>query len=121
MLGLNGRPDLGPIFSGYLGVVLVGAMFFSVGLFCSALTRSQVVAAVLASAVLFVLTIVPWWAVTRTPLGGVWRTVADQGVYTRYTDFGKGVIDGGHVVFFLAVTGVFLFLTIKVVESRRWK
>jgi len=46
--------DLGPIASGYLGIVLVGAMFTAVGLFCSSLTRSQVVSAVSAAAVLFV-------------------------------------------------------------------
>ena len=39
-------------------------------------------------------------------LSGGWRTVVDQGVYNRYTDFSKGVIDSGHVVFFVAVTAV---------------
>jgi ABC-2 type transport system permease protein len=121
LLAMYGRPDLGPIFSGYVGILLVGGLFSAVGLFCSSLTRSQVVAAVTAVAVLFLITIVPWWAATRTPLAGFWRKVADQGVFTRYADFAKGIIDAGNVVFFVAVTGVFLFLTVKVVESRRWK
>lgn len=115
--------DVGPIFSGYLGVLLVGALFVSIGLFCSSLTRSQVVAAVLAVAILFLITIVPWAAMRAqgSTLGPTWRKVADQGVYNRYADFSRGVIDTSHVVFFLAVTTVFLFLTIKVLESRRWK
>jgi ABC-2 type transport system permease protein len=121
MLALNGRPDLGPIFAGYLGILLVGALFSAIGLFCSSLTRSQVVAAVAAAAVLFVVTIVPWWAETRTPLSGFWRTAADQGVFSRYADFSKGIIDFGNVVFFVVTSAVFLFLTVKVVESRRWK
>jgi predicted ATP-dependent serine protease len=41
--------------------------------------------------------------------------------HARYADFSKGVIDTGHVVFFILSTGVFLFLTVKVLESRRWK
>jgi len=121
MLRLYARPDYGPIFSGYLGIVLVGCLFISVGLFCSSLTRSQVVAAVTAAAILFVITIVPWWARNKTTLTGFWRTAADQGVLSRYGDFSRGIIDTGHVVFFIAATLVFLFLTVKVMESRRWK
>src|SRR5262245_23354624 len=43
MLAIYGRPDIGPILSGYIGIVLVGALFIAIGLFCSALTRSQVI------------------------------------------------------------------------------
>jgi ABC-2 type transport system permease protein len=115
--------DFGPIFSGYLGILLVGALFVSIGLFCSSLTRSQVVAAVTTVAILFLITIAPWWALREgaSTLSGWWRSVVDQGVYNRYVDFSKGVIDSGHVVFFVAVTAVFLFLTTKVLESRRWR
>ncbi|WP_428937545.1 ABC transporter permease [Fontivita pretiosa] len=121
MLRLYARPDIGPILSGYLGILLVGALFIAVGLFCSSLTRSQVVAAVSCAAVLFVITIVPWWASAKAALSPFWRRVSDQGVFTRYTDFSKGVIDTGNLVFFIAATVVFLFLTVKVLESRRWK
>ena len=121
MLAMYGRPDYGTIFTGYLGILLVGCLFISIGLFCSSLTRSQVVAAVAAAAVLFVATIVPWWAGSRTTVVGFWRKIVDQGVFTRYVDFSKGIIDTGNLVFFLATTAVFLFLTVKVMESRRWK
>ena len=121
MLAIYGRPDYATIFSGYLGVVLVGALFIAVGLFCSSLTRSQVVAAVSAAAILFVVTIIPWWAGRSTTVVGVWRKIVDQGVFNRYVDFSKGIIDTGNLVFFVATTAVFLFLTIKMLESRRWK
>jgi ABC-2 type transport system permease protein len=121
MLRIYGRPEMGPIFSGYLGILLVGALFIAIGLFCSSLTRSQVVAAVTAAAILFLVTIVPWWLSTKATLAGFWRGVADQSVFRRYTDFSKGVIDTGNMIFFLAATGVFLFLTVKVLEMRRWK
>src|SRR4051812_21565977 len=46
LLRIYARPDFGPIFSGYLGIILVGALFIAIGLFCSSLTRSLIVAAV---------------------------------------------------------------------------
>lgn len=114
--------DYGPIFSGYLGILLVGALFFSIGLFCSSLTRSQVVAAVAAVAILFVITIAPWALQQQaSTLSDFWRSAVDQGVYSRYIDFSRGVVDTGHVVFFIVATAVFLFFTTKVLESRRWK
>ncbi len=121
LLEIYASPDYGPIVSGYLGIMLVGALFLAVGLFCSSLTRSQVVAAVMAAAILAVATIIPWWASGKATLGGFWRKAADQAIMSRYTDFSKGIIDLGNVVFFLAATTVFLFLTVKVMESRRWK
>jgi ABC-2 type transport system permease protein len=120
LLSIYGHTDKGTIACGYLGIVLVGALFISVGLFCSSLTKSQVVAAVSSVAILFMVTIVPWWIAGKTTLGIFWRNVADQCVLRRYEDFSKGVIDLSNVVFFLAVTAVFLFLTVKVLESRRW-
>ena len=121
LLVLYARPDFGPIFSGYLGIILVGALFISVGLFCSSLTRSQMIAAISAVTILFLITIVPYWAGLQPGLRPSLRTVVDQTVYRRYSDFSKGVIDLGNIVFFLAATAVFLFVTIKVLESRRWK
>lgn len=121
MLYLYSRPDAGPIFSGYLGIVLVGGLFVSVGLFCSSLTKSQIVAAVSAAAILFVFTIVPYWIAGLATLPPWLQSVIQQCVYKRYVDFSKGTIDSGNVVFFIMSSIVFLFLTIKVLESRRWK
>jgi ABC-2 type transport system permease protein len=123
VLGMFTKPrlDWGPVFSGYLGILLVGALFIAVSLFCSSLTRSQIVAAIGAAAILFVVTIVPYWATTRAAIPTFWRDLADQMVFRRYADFSRGVIDTGHLVFFIAMTAVFLFLSVKVLESRRWK
>jgi ABC-2 type transport system permease protein len=121
LLRLYGRPDIGPILCGYLGILLVGAMFISVALFCSALTRSQIVAAVAAAAILTGVTIVPWLLGGLADLPGYVRKVIDQAVYRRYTDFSRGALDAGNVVFFVVLTAVFLFFTVKVLESRRWK
>ena len=121
LLAIYSRPDVGPIFSGYLGILLVGALFIAVGLFCSSLTRSQIVAAVLAVVLLCLATVVPHEVGARANVRPFFRTVIDQTVYRRYSEFSRGVLDTGNVVFFLLTTAVFLFLTVKVLESRRWK
>ncbi|HEX8522802.1 MAG TPA: ABC transporter permease [Tepidisphaeraceae bacterium] len=121
MLRIYSQPDFGPIFSGYLGILLVGALFISIGLFCSSLTRSHVIAAVMAVAILCAVTILPWIVTSFANIPDLLRRVMDQTVYRRYTDFSKGVIDFGNLIFFIATTTVFLFLTTKVLESRRWK
>ncbi len=121
MLFLYGRPDLGPIFAGYLGIALVTCLFIAITLFCSSLTRSQVVAAAMAAAILFLITIVPYNVASSATLNSFERTVVDQAVFRRYAQFSQGIIDLGNIVFFVAVTAVFLFLTTKVLESRRWK
>lgn len=115
------RLDFGPIVSGYLGMLFAGALFVSVSLFCSSLTRSQIVAAVSAIAILASVTILPWLVGAVTSLPDFWRFLVNQTVYPRYADFSKGVIDSAHVIFFIAFTALFLFLTVKVLESRRWK
>lgn len=121
LLSVFGRPEPGPLLSGYLGIVLVGGLFTAVGIFCSSLTRSQVVAAVISAAVLAAITILPYYASDNPRLTDFWRQVVRQMVFQRYTDFSRGVIDLSHVVAFLSATAVFLFATTKVLESRRWK
>jgi ABC-2 type transport system permease protein len=121
LLTIYASPDYGPIFSGYVGILLVGAFFIAVGLFCSSLTRSQIVAAVTAILILSMATVVPYVIGTLASLRPIVRKIVDQMVYRRYAEFSRGVMDTGNIVFFLLATGVFLFLTTKVLESRRWK
>jgi ABC-2 type transport system permease protein len=121
LLRLYGQIDIGPIISGYLGIALAASLFISIGLFCSSLTRSQLVAAFASAAILFAVTIIPWLISYFATLAPGWRAVVEQCVYRRYEDFSKGIIDTGNVVFFVATTAVFLFLTVKTLESRRWQ
>jgi ABC-2 type transport system permease protein len=121
LLTLYSRPDFGPIFSGYLGILLVGALFIAVGLFCSSMTRNQIVAVVLSILILCLATVIPYLIAQYANIRPVFRTIIDQAVYRRYSDFSRGVISTGNLVFFILATGVFLFLTVKMLESRRWK
>lgn len=122
LVGYSTMPmDFGPIISGYLGIVLAGGMFLSIGLFCSCLTRSQIIAAVTGIAILAVLTILPMILSEKVMLKQWIKATMDFLVYRRYLDFSRGIVDTSHLVFFLSHTVLFLFLSVKVLESRRWK
>ncbi len=75
----------------------------------------------MSASILFLITIVPYTIAGRATLSGTLRTIVDEAVFRRYAQFSQGVIDIGNIVFFLATTAVFLFLTTMVLQSRRWK
>ena len=117
---LFGQPDYGVALMGYLGMVLLGAAYVSVGLFCSTLTRHQLVAGLVGIAILAFFTGGVYLLVQMMPPEHQ-GTVAKLNMITYFGDFSKGVFDTRGVVFFVSVTALFLFLSVKVLESRRWR
>ena len=120
LLFLYGANEVGVFLCGYFGMVLLGAFYISIGVFASALTRHQLVAAIIATGVLGVLTFgVQGLSVLR---GGNWRSVLGYvSVLRHFEDFSKGILDSRAIIFFLSGTAFFLFLAVKVLESRRWR
>jgi len=115
-----GNPDLGPILSGYVGLALLGALYVAVGLLASSLTSNQVIAAVTAFVILMLAALLASWVAAVVP--SPWRGVIQQAsVRSHYTDFTQGVVDLVHVIYFVVVTLLALFITVKVLESRRWR
>jgi ABC-2 type transport system permease protein len=116
-----GDPDLLPIMTGYLSLFLMGAMAVSVGLFSSSLTSNQIVSAVLSSSLLLLL----WLSNVTSALGdgdlpwaGLVRFLA---MSEHVRDMAYGVLDSRDIVYFISLTAFFLFLTVRAVETRRWK
>jgi gliding motility-associated transport system permease protein len=119
LLALFGQPDPGPIFSGYVGILLLGAVFLSIGLFSSSLTSNQIVAFVLGSAL-----VLSFWFIGQA--GGLTGDKADRifqmiSVSTYFPAFARGVIDSNALIYYLSIMCVFLFLTLRSLESRRWR
>lgn len=114
------QAQVGVIAFGYVGLLLVGALYIAVGLFASACTKHQLLAAVIAMLILSVFTlVVNYWADSAGPrLGHVLMTV---NVMAHFEDFTKGILDTKSLVFFLSTTVFFLFLSTKVLESKRWR
>ena len=113
---------LGTMFTSALGILMVGCLYMSIGCFASALTRNQAVAAVSGfaqGAALFFTGFFSYFAGDRTDwLSQLARHIS---LANHMESFTRGMIDLGAIVFFLSLTGLFLYLTHKVVESRRWK
>lgn len=104
----------------YLGIALVGGLFLALGCFASSLTRSQMAAAMI-SFVLGVALFSLGFLALALPPNSDWQVLAYFNLFEQMRDFARGVVDTRAVVFYLSATLVFLFLTLRVVESRRWK
>ena len=120
LIAVYGRPDPGVVLMGYLGLVLLGAAFLSVGLFASTLTRMQIVAGIVGITILlgFVATM---QLLTIHGSTGVAQVAGRLNAMTYFKEFARGVFDTRGTVFFLSIAALFLFLSVKALESRRWR
>jgi hypothetical protein len=113
--------DYRPLLGFFVVTVVTGAGFVSLGLFFSSLTRNQIVSGVLTFGALFVLFLV-FFLKNLPDRGGIWRNVLQ---HLSYIDSWIVAINGkmqpSSLLFFLSMTIFFLFLTVKVLESRKWK
>lgn len=114
-----GSPEFSPILSGYLGLLLLGSCFISMGLFISSLTKNQMVAGAATFVVALMFWIISWFADSTGPTTAAILNYLS--VTQHFDDFGKGVIDTKHIVFYLSFIAFGLFLTLKSVDSERWR
>ena len=120
MLMIFGQPDVGMALLSYLGLLLAGMFFMAFGVFTSSVTRNQIVAWILGAMPLLLFVALSHWFVNE--LQGWWRQVFQKiNVMRQLDQFNRGLISTEAVVFFLGAAALFLFLTVKVVESRRWR
>lgn len=116
-----GNPVGTVVLAGYIGMVLLGGLFIAVGIFASSCTRHQLLAAMLAIAILAVFTFLVDYGAEY--VGYAWgrQVCANVNIFWHFADFGKGIMDSKSVIFFLSGIVFFLFLATKVMESRRWR
>jgi ABC-2 type transport system permease protein len=117
-----GGLDYATLGSTFLGILLLGGLFISLGCCASALSRSQVTAAMLSllfGASLFLVGVLA----EHIPVATTWQTqvLATLALFEQMHDFARGTIDSRPIVLYLSLTLFFLFLTLRIVESRRWK
>jgi len=111
--------DLGPIYSGYIGFALLGAAFISIGVFASTLTENQIISAMVSFAGLIIFWIIGWSKYAFENAFG--DAISRLSLFERYSDFIKGVIDSGNVIYFVMFTVIWLFLATRVLESEKWR
>lgn len=114
------RVDWGPVATGYLGVLAVGLFFLAAGLFTSFLSRNQMVAAVLAFALLLLLLLLSLVSYLVTdPLSREVFGYLD--LYAAMQNFAKGLVDTRSLAYCLSGAAFFLVLAQKTLETRRWR
>jgi ABC-2 type transport system permease protein len=112
--------DFGPLMGGYLGALLVGALYLAIGLLCSALTSNQIIAAVLcfsAVGILFFSGFLEYIGHTETARD-IGRYISS---YTHMFELSRGAFDTRPLVFYLSGIAFALFATVKVMGARQWK
>ncbi|RMD82462.1 MAG: hypothetical protein D6815_09135 [Candidatus Dadabacteria bacterium] len=119
ILLVYGNPELGLITSGYLGLTLVAITYVAVGNFTSALTSNQIIAAVSALVITLLMFVINWPAESAGP--AMKAVLTYLSVTEHFRELVRGVIDTKDIVYFVSVSGIFLFLTHRAVESARWK
>ncbi|MBI4455695.1 MAG: ABC transporter permease subunit [Acidobacteria bacterium] len=107
-----------PVLSGYLGILLLGTVLISIGIFISSLTENQIIAAVTTFAVFIILWVIDFAA---QGTGVISEAMQYLSVLNHYDDFAKGVIDTKSLVFYGSLILLGLFLTSTSVESLRWR
>lgn len=119
MLFIFGNPTVSTLIGNLVGFVFFGATLISIGMFASSLTENQIISAIVGFVIIFI-----WYTISF--LGNIigndlitsvtnWLSLT-----SRFSDFNKGVFNIENIVFYLSIIFVFLFLTFRVIEKRRW-
>ena len=119
ILFVYGNPECKPIVTGYLGLLLMGASFISMGLWISSLTRNQIVAGMITFAMFLLLWTINWAMDSAGPT--MQKLLTALSITDHFDDFAKGVIALRHLVYYLSFISFGLFLTAKSVDSERWR
>jgi len=118
-LFIFGQPEIWPVLTAYLGLLLMGGCFVSLGLLISSLTKNQIVAAMVTFAVFLLLWVIDWISQFTGP------TMQNVLMYVSITqhldDFVRGVLDTKHLVYYASFIGFGLFLTTRSVDTERWR
>jgi len=118
-LYIFGNPYWGEIVLGYIGMALLGATFISIGLFVSSVTENQLTACIVTMGILFLL----WLSDTLIPSlsdNTLYAILSALSLYGKFSSFTEGTLNIAAIIYFLTMTTLFLFFTVKAVERRRW-
>ncbi len=103
---------------GYIGFILLGMTFISIGVFASSLSENQVVSVIVSYVALLIMYLA---GSLSSVVGGFAAKILNWfSLMSRYEDFSRGILSLSPVVYYLSFIAVFLFLTTRVIEKRRW-
>ncbi|MBW6515991.1 MAG: ABC transporter permease [Candidatus Cloacimonetes bacterium] len=117
MLGSN--IDYGAIFCGYLGLILIGAVYSSIGIFASTLTNNQIVAFIVSFLFIFFFVIIEFILIFLP--GSLVEIFQYLSIGYHFSNISRGVIDSRNIIYFLSLIVFFLRLAVISMETRKWK
>jgi ABC-2 type transport system permease protein len=119
LLAIVYQVELGPLVASYLGMFLLGAAFISCGIMVSSFTENQIVAALITSGIILAFWFIDWNEAAVSPSVAV--VLHHLSFFEHFYNFARGVINSKDIIYFILFTFFFLFLTLRSLESRRWK
>ena len=111
----NGAVLIGSV----IAVLLIGAAFVAIGLFISSLTENQIISILVTVAVMGLFLVIGMLN-SSIPFAPVREVLSWLSIYTRFANFTYGVFDFNAVLYYVSISFVFLFLTVRIYEKRRW-
>ena len=119
LLFVGSNVDYGAIFSGYLGLALMGATYAAIGTYSSSVTENQVVSFIIGVFIVLVLFMLDKTLVfIPSSIAGFIQFLS---VDYHLSNISRGVIDSRNLIYFISMIGFFIFLTIQTLEVKRWK
>lgn len=118
-IALMGNPDFGAAMGGYIGLALVVGIYLAIGIFTSSLTQNQIVAFIMAFVIIFFFFIIDKFVIFMP--GFLANILEFISIDFHYNDIARGVIDTRNLIYYFSMIFLFLFLTVRVLESRKWK
>ena len=110
--------DHGAVFTGYLGLALLGGVYTAVGIFASSITENQVIAFIVGIAIVLTFFLMDKLLIfVPSGLSGIIQYLSTE---FHLSNISRGVIDTRNLIYFGSIIGFFLFMTIRILESRKW-
>ncbi|MBI5892842.1 MAG: ABC transporter permease subunit [Deltaproteobacteria bacterium] len=119
LIMIYGQPEVGPIITGYIGLFLLGASFISLGIFASSITENQIIAATVAFGALIFFWMLSFSVGLADPAIG--KIISYISITEHLEAFAKGVIDTEDIIYYGIFIILFLFLTLRALESNKWR
>ncbi|MGA2506791.1 MAG: ABC transporter permease [Chitinispirillaceae bacterium] len=116
-----GKPDMGPIIGGYIGVLFMGAAYLAIGMWISSYTENQIIAFILGVVATFVFYIVGSPFIVIFAPNALAPLLTYVGLGTHFESIERGVIDSRDIIYYCSIVGFFLFLNIQSLASRKWE
>jgi len=120
-IAILGNPDMGVIIGSYIGAILLGAAYISIGMWISSLTENQIVALIGGVVVITLFLLVGHPLVLNFVPSNLVPLLSFLGLATHFDSICRGIIDSRDVIYYLTIIAFFLFLNVQSLESRKWE